>query len=335
MKTSKYIKEKLYFIILGIIISIVFEMFFLITKVQTEIVIVVQLLLWFLILTNLVVEYMRRASFYNNLNEALNDLDKKYLISEIIEEPEFMDGQIFYDSLSIIDKSMNDHVSFYRNAQEEYKEYIELWVHEIKTPLAASKLILTNNNSEASQSLEEEIDKVEGYVDQALFYARSNTLQKDYMIKKMSLKTSINQVIRKHSKTFILRNIKIELNNLKGEVYSDSKWVEFILDQIINNALKYSKDNETIEISALSNKENVVLSIKDHGCGIRKQDLPRVFEKGFTGNNGRTHEKATGMGLYLCKKLCDKLYLGIDVTSDEEGTNVFITFPMSNHNLIK
>ncbi|MEG2909937.1 MAG: sensor histidine kinase [Erysipelotrichaceae bacterium] len=335
MKTSKFIKEKLYFLILGIIISFLFELFFLVTKVQTEIVIVVQLLLWFLILTNLVVEYMRRASFYNNLNEALNDLDKKYLISEIIEEPEFMDGQIFYDSLSIIDKSMNDHVSFYRNAQEEYKEYIELWVHEIKTPLAAAKLILTNNNSEVSQSMEEEIDKVEGYVDQALFYARSNTLQKDYLIKKMSLKTSINQIIRKHSKTFILRDIKIELNKIEEDVYSDPKWIEFILDQIINNALKYSKDHETIIIDTILNKENIILCVKDHGCGISERDLPRIFEKGFTGNNGRIYEKATGMGLYLCKKLCKKLYLGIDVTSNENGTSVFITFPISNHNLVK
>lgn len=335
MTITKFLKEKFYLILLAIIISSIYMLFFSVIHSPIEIIITVQFLFWTLILFILCIEYARRVSFYRSLMDSLNSLDKKFLITEIIKEPEFMDGQILYETLQEVNRSMNNHVNEYRYAQEAYKDYVELWVHEIKTPLAAAKLIITNNDSPATKSIEEEINKVEGFVDQALFYARSNTAQKDYIIKKMTLSTPINHMIKKNAKSFIFKNIRIQLDELDKEIYSDIKWVEFIVDQIIANSLKYSSNGTQITIYAESKENQVCLYIKDEGCGILPHDLSRVFDKGFTGSNGRTHEKATGMGLYLCKKLCDKLYLPIDITSSTKGTCVKITFPISNYILMK
>lgn len=232
---------------------------------------------------------------------------------------------------------MLENVNKYRQFGEEYKDYIEMWVHEIKTPLAAGKLIISNNPSEVTKSIEEELNKVEDFVEQALFYARSTTVEKDYVIKEMSLKDTVNKVIKKNAKTFIYKRIKIDLQNIDVMVYSDAKWLEFILHQIVGNALKYTpEESGVITLHTSKQSDQILLSIQDNGQGIPLQDLPRVFDKGFTGKNGRSNEMATGMGLYLCKLLCDKLYLDIRMTSMEgKGTCVMISFPINSMMLLK
>ncbi len=283
-----------------------------------------------------IVEYMRRRTFYHDIYDIMDGLDQKYLVSEIIEEPQFLDGAVLYDVMQELDKSMLEQVNDYRKREEDYRNYIEMWVHEIKTPLAAVKLMMSNHENELTQSLSEEVEKVEDFVEQALFYARSTTLEKDYLIKEMPLEPTVNKVIRKHSKQFIYRRIKLEREGLEEVVYSDAKWLEFILNQIISNALKYSEDEGLIRIATTKHKESVILMIEDHGMGISLSDLPRIFDKGFTGKNGRKNEKATGMGLYLCKLLCDKLYLDLKATSLEgAGTTISITFPISTMMLLK
>lgn len=332
MKTSGYLKEKLYLILLASLTSIITILFLSAIRVNFEIIIVVELLFWGLIFAILIIEYIRRAGYYRRLSETLEQLDQKYLLTEIMEEPLFMDGQILHETLRIVDKSMNDHVNTFKTVQKDYKEYVEMWVHEIKTPLAAAKLIISNNQSEVTQSLQEEIEKVEGYVDQALFYARSTSVEKDYIVKEMELAPLVSKIIRKHSKEFIYQKIKITLDDLDASVYSDGKWVEFILDQIITNALKYTaKETGEIHIYTTKVQGSTYLHIKDNGIGIPEKDRKRIFDRGFTGSNGRANEKATGMGLYLCKTLCDKLYLTIQATSEiNQGTTIIIGFPESD-----
>lgn len=194
-------------------------------------------------------------------------------------------------------------------------------------------MIVENNKSEITESINEEIDKIDNYTEQALFYARSNTVEKDYYIKKINLKELVNSVVIRNKKSLIQSNIGVELNGLEINVYSDVKWCAFILNQLIQNAIKYSKDdNRKIEIYAKENKDNVILYIKDNGIGIKASEVSRVFEKGFTGENGRRKgQKATGIGLYLCKKLCDKLSLGLELKSEENvSTEVSLTFPKNS-----
>lgn len=194
-------------------------------------------------------------------------------------------------------------------------------------------MIVENNKSEITESINEELDKIDNYTEQALFYARSNTVEKDYYIKKINLKELVNSVVIRNKKSLIQNNIGVEINGLEINVYSDVKWCAFILNQLIQNAIKYSKDdNRKIEIYAKENKDNVILYIKDNGIGIKASEVSRVFEKGFTGENGRRKgQKATGIGLYLCKKLCDKLSLGLELKSEENvSTEVSLTFPKNS-----
>ena len=215
---------------------------------------------------------------------------------------------------------------------EDYKEYIELWIHEIKIPIATSKMIIENNKNEITKSIYEELDKIENYTEQALFYARSNTANKDYIIKKTNLEKIVNNVILKNKAELIHKKIQLDIHDINVEVKTDSKWVIFILNQIINNSIKYKKQNENlkIEIFTKKQKESICLYIKDNGIGIKKGEITRVFEKGFTGSNGRIlNKKSTGIGLYLCKKLCDKLGMAIELNSEENvGTEIKLIFPL-------
>lgn len=292
-----------------------------------------------LYLMGIIIEYFIKRKFYKSLENTLNDLEEKYLITEIIKQPNFTEGKILKKLLEEIDKSMIENVNKYKYKQEDYKEYIELWIHEIKIPMATSKMIIENNKSETTKSIDEELNKVENYIEQALFYARSNTVEKDYYIKRVKLKEIVNDSIKKNKNILIHEKISINVHDLDLEVNTDNKWTIFILNQIIQNSIKYKKQDKNLEIEiyAKQGKENVVLYIKDNGIGIKKGEIARVFEKGFTGTNGRLiGKKSTGIGLYLCKNLCNKLGLSIELNSiQEEGTEIRLVFPQNSYIDIK
>ena len=334
MKFGEFIKEKILLIFLVLFIIASSEILLL---PYPQIVIFVRLYIAIcpviIIGIDIVVEYRKKSNFYNELKNNLEKLDNKYLISEIINTPDFIEGKILKNTIQETGKSMLENVNTYKRLQEDYKEYIELWIHEIKIPIATSKLIIENNKNEITKSIDEELDEIENYTEQALFYARSNTANKDYVVTKSNLQEIVNGAILKNKSALLSSKTSIELHDLEREVYTDSKWAVFIINQIIQNAIKYSKiKDRKIEIYAISKRENVVLYIKDNGIGIKKGEITRVFEKGFTGENGRTiNKKSTGIGLYLCKKLCNKLGLGIELNSEKDiGTEVRIIFPKSS-----
>lgn len=333
MSFKKYIKDKITYIIMlffGIITSQILLIPFEIhnfVKIYVGMAPLVMFLICFFI------EYTRKKNFYNNLRAKIEDLDDKYLIAEIVQTPNFTEGKILKTILQETGKSMLENVNNYKYLQEDYKEYIELWIHEIKLPISAGKMIVENNKSEVTSSINEELDKIENFVEQALFYARSQAPEKDYYVKKQDLKEIINTVILKNKRILLQNKVKINIHDVQKQIYTDSKWCIFILNQIIQNAVKYSRqENKEVEIFAQDKKENTILYIKDNGIGIQKGEITRVFEKGFTGINGRkTGQKATGIGLYLCKKLCNKLGMGIELNSEENiGTEIRIVFPKSS-----
>jgi len=248
---------------------------------------------------------------------------------------EIINGKIVKEILEQTNKSMLENVNRYKYITQDYKEYIELWIHEIKLPIATSKLIIENNKTVATKSISEELDKVEDYIEQALFYARSNTVEKDYYIKKSLLKDMVNESIKKNKNILIQEKVSLNLHDLDLNVHTDSKWLVFILNQLIQNSVKYKKQQENlkIEIYAKQGKENVILYVRDNGIGIKKGEITRVFEKGFTGTNGRMlNKKSTGIGLYLCKKLCNKLGMAIELNSVQgEGTEVRLVFPKGSY----
>ena len=335
MRFRDYIKEKMVLIIGTILALVSVEILLLAYNISILIRVYCAFIIIFILALAILIEYKKKKDYYNELIKNMEELKEKYLISEIIKTPNFIEGKILKDILQDTGKSMLENVNYYKNIQEDYKEYIELWIHEVKIPIAASKMIIENNKNEVTKSIDEELDKVENYTEQALFYARSNAVEKDYIINKTNLKEIVNGAILKNKTTLLNEKVSIELSNLKEEeVYTDSKWAVFIVNQIIQNAIKYSKkENKKIEISSQEKNDKVILYIKDNGIGIKKGEITRVFERGFTGENGRIiGQKSTGIGLYLCKKLCDRLGLGIELNSEKDkGTEVRIIFPKNSY----
>lgn len=333
MKMIDFLKERILFIIISILILIFTSILLGVLKVDFYAIIFIFLINFIGILIYHIYYYFNRKKYYDELINNLKDLDKKYLISDVIDEGSFLESKILYHIINETTKSMKDDISNLRINNKEYREYIELWVHEIKTPIASSKLLIENNKSELTKSIGEEITKVESYIEQALFYARSNALEKDYIINELNLKLVVNKVIRRNSKILIEKKVKIEILDIEKIVYTDSKWLEFILNQIISNSIKYI-DNKKMEnkIKFYTKKigENIILHIEDNGIGMNEKDVIKAFEKGYTGENGRRFGKSTGMGLYLCKKLTQKLGLGINLESEiNKGTQISIIFPIN------
>ncbi len=289
------------------------------------------------VLLPVIVEYARKRSYYGRLLRSLDVLDRKSLLCEVLDEPDFLEGQILYRVLKECNKSMNDEIATYRHQEEEYREYIEAWMHEVKTPLAAAKLTLENDTGSVPASVSDDLRRIEDYLEQALFYARSGSVEKDYLIRPVSLRELVNASVRRNAKDMIASKIGLTLENLDFIVLTDVKWTDFILNQILVNAIKYRSASPSIRLYAKQEKNGVSLLIEDNGIGIRQADLPRVFDRGFTGETGRKFSKATGLGLYLSKRLCDKIGLGISVFSIEgKGTTVHLIFPSGTmHDLSK
>jgi len=334
MNFKLFLKEKAITILLLLFSIITIEIFLMAYNVGMFIKIYIPLVIMGLYVVSIAIEYFKKKKFYDNLSNMLEELEEKYLITEIINTPDFLEGKILKNTIEAIDKSMLENVNKYKYMTEDYKEYIELWIHEIKIPIAASKMVIENNKNEVTKSIDEELNKVENYIEQALFYARSNTVEKDYYIRKVVLKEIVNESIKKNKSSLIQEKISINIHNLDIEVNTDNKWIVFILNQIIQNSIKYrKKEKSIIEIYANQGKENVILYVKDNGIGIRQGEITRVFEKGFTGTNGRlSNKKSTGIGLYLCKKLCNKLGIGIELNSvQNEGTEIRLVFPQSSY----
>ncbi|WP_415297199.1 ATP-binding protein [Clostridium perfringens] len=331
MNLRDFIKERIVFIIINSLILLFTAILLMVLKVDSFAILFIVIINGAGILIYHIFDYLRKKQYYNEIKENMESLDKKYLISEVIEEGTFTESKLIYDVICKGNKAMNDEIGEFKRGINNYREYIELWVHEIKTPIATCKLLIENNESPLTESIGEEVCKLENYIDQALFYTRSNTLEKDYIIKEMSLSSCVNKVLNNNADSLIKKRVKISLGDLEKMVYSDSKWIEFILGQIISNSIKYmNKEHKELKIYCNENSKYVILNIEDNGAGISEKDFSRVFDKGFTGENGRKFGKSTGIGLYLCKKLCKKLGLDITLISEEgKFTRVSIIFPIN------
>ena len=204
---------------------------------------------------------------------------------------------------------------------EDLTSYYTLWVHQIKTPIAAMDLLLQAGPDRATE-MEIELQKIAQYVDMVLQYLRLDSTDKDLVLQRCQLDAVVRQTVRKYAKLFILKKIQLVFQETKWEVLSDEKWLCFLLEQLLSNALKYTPEGGKISIF-LEGETNLVIA--DTGIGIAPEDLPRVFEKGFTGNNGRMDKKATGIGLYLCRRVTNLLGHTISIASEPGvGTQVLL-----------
>ena len=210
----------------------------------------------------------------------------------------------------------------------EKEDFFALWAHQIKTPIAALKLLFQDEEPSIGDC-KRELFKIENYVSMALNYLRFEDMSGDMVLEKCQLEPLIKQVVKKFSTIFIYQHLTVELKDLDKEILTDEKWFSFVLEQVLSNALKYTREGG-IKIFARDNA-GIEIVIRDTGVGIKSEDLPRVFEKGYTGYNGRIDKKASGLGLYMCKGVCDKLGHKIRIESEiGHGTDVIITITKEN-----
>lgn len=329
MNKKEYLKDKRLYLIIGMTIYLVILLVLLAFKVNIEATLAITFTYFIGLITILIVDYIRKKTFYNNFKCKLDSLDQKYLIVEMLQDVYFLEGRILTDALYEIDKSMIEKINEYKMQVKDFKEYVELWIHEVKLPVASLTLMVHNQKGDQSKKLLSQLTRLDNYLEQILYYVRSENAEKDYLITKVNLSKVISNVALKNKDILLAKGIDFVVSDVDIEVLTDSKWLEFIINQIVDNSIKYSKEkNAYIKIVAKEESEVIGLIIYDNGKGISKSDLPRVFDKTFTGTNGRSESaKSTGMGLYLCRELCNKLGHKIQIISEEgKYTKVTILF---------
>jgi len=332
MSIGEFIKDKTVIILCNMLMFIILSAIMLVINVGLIIIVFVFCIWFFPLCSYMAVEFVKYKNYYNEFDSILEKLDKKFLLPEMIKEADFIQGEKLNCILKELSRDMYENVKYYKDMQMDYREYIETWVHEIKTPIASTKLIIENNKNEVTNKIDFQLDRIEGFVEQVLYYSRSNNAHKDYIIRQISLDDVVRNVVKRNYRDFIHKKIKLDIKDASEIVYSDVKWTEFIINQIIGNSIKYSSNKEPmINISSVKRANSVMLIIEDNGVGIIDKDINRVFEKGFTGENGRRFSKSTGIGLYICEKLCSKLGLKITIDSEvNKGTKVTLLFPLSS-----
>ncbi len=274
--------------------------------------------------------YFTRKKRLDQLLAMAEQLKERYLIPEIMPKPERADEQVFYQLMKMAEKSMLEKIGEVQRERREYKEYIEQWIHEIKTPIAAMQLLCENNRLEFTRDILAELESINRFTQQALYYARSAHAEKDYSIREVRIGDVVHAAILDNKYLLRQSNMAITVDAMEDAVYTDEKWVRFILNQILGNAVKYRAGQPSLHFFTTRQNGQVTLFAADNGIGIPPGDLPRIFDKGFTGQNGRLVQSSTGIGLYLCKRLCDKLGIGLAAFSGPGGTKLALTFSVND-----
>ena len=328
MSFTKYIRDRIAGICIAAATWSVIIFFLICFDTGIELVLFLSVIYMIGMTSMLIWDYFRKRSFYKTLCEGIEQLDKKYLISEIAKEPDFLEVKIVYDVLCESGKSMNDNISTYRNSSSEFREYIELWVHEAKLPVS-SLLLMSRNDGENGNKYVEQLRRLDGCIESVLYYSRSESSDKDYIIKSVKISDVFRNSAVKNCDELLNRGIGIVTEGLDINVMTDAKWLEFVINQLMSNSMKYISELREPEIRVYTEEsdDTVQLHFRDNGEGISEADLPYIFDKSYTGENGHNHSRSTGMGLYIVKNLCRRLGHGIRAESEKgRYTDIILTF---------
>lgn len=277
-------------------------------------------------------DYARRVRFYRELALSAAHVGRACQLPSLLEEPSFLEGVITYEALGEMAKLANIETSAAHEQLRAHREYVELWIHEAKTPLAAAKLVLATMHGQQATKLKSELERIEMQLDQALYAARSTTLTNDYAIADVNLAAAVGASCKRCAHFLIERGTAVRIDvPPEVTVLADKPWLVFMLGQVVVNAAKYGAHSVVFSVhdeDVGTPRGRTVLEVRDDGCGIPAADVPRVFDRGFTGAVGREQGSATGMGLYLVAVMCDRMGLGVGIASEEGvGTRVLLSFP--------
>ncbi len=269
---------------------------------------------------------------FKKIKENHEILEQIKSITDVIEismpETNNIHNRDYQEIISLISEEHNHYCTEANKSYSDMVDYYTVWAHQIKTPIASMRLTLQNEDSPLSRKVYSDLHRIEQYVEMVLTFLRLNSESSDYVIKEYNIDNIVKQAVKRFSHEFIRRKISLIYEPLNKAVITDEKWLSFVIEQVLSNALKYTKSG-CITISLDSNKN---LTVTDTGIGIAPDDLPRIFEKGYTGFNGRTDKKSSGLGLYLCKCICKNLGHNISAKSEiNKGT--VITIDLSRETL--
>ena len=273
-------------------------------------------------------DFLKCRSHLSALESIMDKLDEKYLFAECIPKPQSLYERRLFALVKQSGRSMIQAVSDAHASSRDYREYVESFVHETKAPLTAARLISRQTGPESGRKLTEELSCIEAHVERALFYARLDSPEKDFLIRQIPAAQIVHHSIERYQSLLMQSGFRIETDNLEQTLYTDAKWAEFIFGQLLQNAVRYRSASPVIRILAKQSGARTVITVSDNGIGIPAHELPRVFDRGFTGSNGRSQGGSTGMGLYLCRRLSACMEAEIRISSKEGGgTQVTLTFP--------
>ena len=315
-----YVKENRKVVIALAVYTVVFALIFWLYRLPLGAVGYAALVCLFLLLVWFAGDYPRFAVRLRLLRRLEQEIT---LSTEQLPEPDGALEAQYQALVRALDADRRAQMTRSQRSYQDLVEYYTVWAHQIKTPIAAMRLLLQEEENGQSRELQSELFKIEQYVEMVLSYLRLESSVSDFVIGRHDLDAMVRQAVRKYAPQFIRKKIALECGNLTCRVLTDEKWLVFVLEQLLSNAVKYTPHRGRVRIFL---KPPAVLVIEDSGIGIAREDLPRVFEKGFTGYNGRADKKATGIGLYLSKRILDKLCHSIRLESEPgQGTRALLS----------
>ena len=321
---SDYIKQRRRGIALGAVCCLIFIISFFLYHLPVKAVIYPALLCAVFGIVFAVVDFRRvkrRSEFLSGIKSLTDAVSLDFPKIDGIEDENYQ------RIISLICEEQKEYRDAVNMRYADMVDYYTVWAHQIKTPIASMRLSLQGEDSALSRRLSAELFRIEQYVEMVLTFLRLDSESTDYLIKEYDLDCLIKQAVKKFSGEFIDRKLGLDYQPIKVNVITDEKWLSFVIEQILSNALKYTPEGG---ISVVL-ESPATLVISDTGIGIAPEDLPRIFEKGYTGYNGRSDKKASGIGLYLCKRVCDNLGHGIPVKSElDKGTAVRLDLSRRN-----
>lgn len=331
MNFKKYLIDSIwkiiYFVILLFIINITLFVSNSISQSLNDLV-YLNILIIIISLLSLFFGYYRWFYTYRNYKFAL---DNKKALKDFLPNNNNFESQLLRDTVKFKNNQLYEETKELYTRLEEINNYITQWIHEIKIPIAVCELICDkldetmaiDNLETIPEDIKMELERIKFLIDQVLYASRSSIYSEDLSIEEISLEKIVKASIKKKATFFISKKVSISLDNLDFIVMTDKKWISYILSQLLNNAYKYVRENGEIHIFTSEDEKSIKLHIKDNGIGIKPKDIKRIFDKGFTGDNGRNNTRSTGMGLYFTKKMIDRLSHSILVSSEENRYTEF------------
>lgn len=333
MSLPDYIKDKRYFLTFYLCMMVFISLVVFFGNEQEKgfsLMLYINISCFFLLVLYISAGFLYRKKFYSEFKYLVESNQEEVLA--VLPDAQKLEQSLFLNLFQKMLGNYQKQLQLLHQEKKEQQEFIISWIHEVKLPIAASRLLIENSENRSveymTDKFEDELNKIDDYVEQALFYSRIDSFSKDYFIGEVHANKILINSIKKYAKIFINKGIRLHMTDVEMNVQSDSKWLGFVIDQIIANSLKYTDVKGEISIRFEEDSKEKRILIEDNGIGINERDIRRVFEKGFTGETGRNYSKSTGMGLYLARRLATKLGHDLSIESKKDiFTRTTIHFP--------